>query len=93
MEPTQKYEEIISTINLDKIYHVVTKKSRLGAPEELNYAAMIISIVVSDYGQWNVPPLPFSYHQMTRNVPINASSLTRALYYKILHLKFIFDVL
>ena len=46
MEPTQKYEAIISTINLDKMYHPVTKKSRLGAPEELNYAAMIISFAV-----------------------------------------------
>ena len=46
MEPTQKYEEIISTIDLDKIYHAVTKKSRLGAPEELNYAGMIISFVI-----------------------------------------------
>lgn len=46
MEPTQKYEEIISAINLDSIYHKVTKKSRLGAPEELNYAAMVISFVV-----------------------------------------------
>src|SRR5699024_4564557 len=46
MEPTQKYEEIISAIDLDSIYHKVTKKSRLGAPEELNYAAMIISFTV-----------------------------------------------
>jgi len=46
MEPTQKYDAIISAIDLDKIYHAVTKKSRLGAPEELNYAAMIISIFV-----------------------------------------------
>ena len=46
MAPPQKYDAIISTINLDKIYHAVTKKSRLGAPEELNYAAMIISIFV-----------------------------------------------
>src|SRR5690606_23222842 len=46
MEPTQKYEAIISAIDLDKIYHKVTKKSRLGAPEELNYAAMIISTFV-----------------------------------------------
>ncbi|WP_077300748.1 IS1182 family transposase [Virgibacillus pantothenticus] len=46
MEPTQKYEAIIAAINLDKIYHAVTKKSRLGAPEELNYAAMIISFAV-----------------------------------------------
>lgn len=46
MEPTQKYEAIISTIDLDAIYHEITKKSRLGAPEELNYAAMIISIFI-----------------------------------------------
>ncbi|KGX84053.1 hypothetical protein N784_15285 [Pontibacillus litoralis JSM 072002] len=46
MEPTQKYEAIISAINLDKIYHKVPKKSRLGAPEGLNDAAMIISFVV-----------------------------------------------
>ncbi|SDL25225.1 IS1182 family transposase [Lacicoccus qingdaonensis] len=46
MEPTQKYDAIISAIDLDKIYHAVTKKSRLGAPEALNYAAMIISIFV-----------------------------------------------
>ncbi len=46
MEPTQKYEAVISAIDLDKIYHKVTKKSRLGAPEELNYAAMIISFAV-----------------------------------------------
>src|SRR5699024_6330178 len=46
MEPTQKYEAIISAIDLDSIYHEVTKKSRLGASEELNYAAMIISIFI-----------------------------------------------
>lgn len=46
MEPTQKYEAIISAIDLDKIHQKVTKKSRLGAPEELNYAAMIISTFV-----------------------------------------------
>src|SRR5690625_6987439 len=46
MEPTQKYDAIISAIDLGKIYHAVTKKSRLDAPEKLNYAAMIISIFV-----------------------------------------------
>ena len=46
MEPTEKYEAIISAIDLDAIYCAVTKKSRLGAPEELNYAAMIISCFV-----------------------------------------------
>lgn len=46
MQPTQKYDAIIAAIDLDKIHHEVTKKSRLGAPQELNYAAMIISTFV-----------------------------------------------
>lgn len=46
MEPAQKYEEIISAINLDAMHQAVIKKSRRGAPEELNYAAMIISLFV-----------------------------------------------
>jgi transposase len=46
MEPTQKYEAIISAIDLDGIYAKVNKKSWLGAPVELNYAAMIISICI-----------------------------------------------
>ena len=46
MEPTQKYEAIISAINLDLIYYEVMKKSRLGAPEELNHPAMIISLFI-----------------------------------------------
>ena len=46
MAPTQKYEAIMSAIDLDAIYRDITKKSRFGAPEELNYAAMIISLFV-----------------------------------------------
>jgi transposase len=46
MEPPHRYEAIISAIDLDTIYHAVTKKSRFGAPEELNYAAMIISAFI-----------------------------------------------
>src|SRR5690625_1461256 len=46
MEPTQKYDAIIATVNIEKMYHEVTKKSRLGAPEELNYPAMIISTFI-----------------------------------------------
>lgn len=46
MEPTQKYDAIISAIDLDAIYHEVAKKSRLGAPDGLNYAAMIISVFI-----------------------------------------------
>jgi len=46
MEPTHRYEAIISAIDLDKIYYEVNKKSRLGAPVELNYAAMIITFFI-----------------------------------------------
>lgn len=46
MEPTQKYETIISAIDLHRIYHEVMKKSNVGAPGELNYAAMIILIFI-----------------------------------------------
>ncbi len=46
MQPTQKYDAIISAINMDAIYYEVCKRSRLGAPTELNYAAMIISIFI-----------------------------------------------
>ncbi|MBB6451183.1 hypothetical protein HNR44_003177 [Geomicrobium halophilum] len=41
MEPTRRYDAIISAIDLDAICHVGNKKSQLGAPEELNYAAMV----------------------------------------------------
>lgn len=46
MEPTDKYDAIISAIDIRMIYRAVMKKSHRGAPEELNYAAMIISIFV-----------------------------------------------
>jgi transposase len=46
LEPTQRYDAVISAIDLDLIFQEVNKKSRFGAPVELNYAAMIISMVV-----------------------------------------------
>lgn len=46
MEPTQKYDAIISAIDMDAIYYEISKKSRFGAPTELNYGAMIISIFI-----------------------------------------------
>jgi len=46
MEPTQKYESIILALDMDAVYHQVAKKSRFGAPKELNYGAMIISFLV-----------------------------------------------
>lgn len=42
----QRYEEIISAIDLDKIYYEANKKSQLGAPVELNNAAKIITIFI-----------------------------------------------
>ncbi|ENH96138.1 transposase IS4 family protein [Gracilibacillus halophilus YIM-C55.5] len=33
MEPTHCYDAIISEIELDTIYHEISKKSRFGAPE------------------------------------------------------------
>src|SRR5690625_3557450 len=46
MQPTQKYDSIISAINMDLIYEKVGKQSQLGAPTELNYPAMIISLFI-----------------------------------------------
>src|SRR5699024_5030233 len=36
----------ISAINMDAIYYEISKKSRFGAPTELNYPAMIISVFI-----------------------------------------------
>ncbi len=46
LEPTQRYEAVISAIDLDAIFHKINKKSRFGAPVELNYSAMIVSLMV-----------------------------------------------
>ena len=45
LEPTQRFEAIFSTIDIDPILAVVMKKSLLGRPVELNYAAMIYSLL------------------------------------------------
>ena len=36
LQPTQKYNEIISARNMDLIYAEVSKKTKVGAPTELN---------------------------------------------------------
>lgn len=46
MQPTQKYNEIISAINIDLTYAEVSKETKVGAPTELNYPAMIISFFI-----------------------------------------------
>lgn len=45
LEPTQRFEAIFSTIDIDPILAVVAKKSRFGRPVELNYPAMIYSLI------------------------------------------------
>ncbi|MEK3989673.1 transposase [Robertmurraya sp. FSL R5-0851] len=45
LEPTQRYNAIFSTIDMDTAVFAVSKKSWLGAPTELNYSAMIYSLV------------------------------------------------
>jgi len=46
LEPTHRYDAILSAIDLDAIHYKVSKKSWLGAPTELNYGAMINSIFI-----------------------------------------------
>lgn len=45
LEPTQRYNAIFSTIDMDTAVFAVSKKSWLGTPTELNYSAMIYSLV------------------------------------------------
>jgi transposase len=46
LEPTQRYEAIVQAIDIDRLFRKVNKKSGLGKPVELNYAAMINSLVI-----------------------------------------------
>jgi transposase len=46
LEPTQRYEAILSAIDVEIIFNQVSKKSWRGAPVELNYRAMIHSLIV-----------------------------------------------
>ena len=45
LEPNQRFEAVFSTIDVSSIVHQVWKKSMYGAPVQLNYAAMIYSLV------------------------------------------------
>lgn len=46
LEPTQRYDAILSSIDVDSILFKVNKKSWLGAPTELNYTAMMYSLCI-----------------------------------------------
>ena len=45
LEPTHRFEATFAAVDIDPIFAVVTKKSHLGRPVELNYAAMIYSLL------------------------------------------------
>ncbi|ENQ3081246.1 transposase, partial [Bacillus cereus] len=45
LEPTRRFEAIFSTLTIEPILAVVSKRSIYGAPTELNYAAMIYALV------------------------------------------------
>lgn len=42
LEPTHRFEAIFSAVDIDPIFAVLTKKSLLGRPVELNYTTMIL---------------------------------------------------
>ncbi len=46
LEPTQRYDEIFSAVDINPILTVVAKKSNSGRPVELNYPAMVQALVV-----------------------------------------------
>ncbi|MHA6261264.1 transposase [Sporosarcina sp. CAU 1771] len=45
MEPTHRFNAIFSTINLEPIWSLFNKNTNVGAPRELNYGAMVYSLI------------------------------------------------
>jgi transposase len=45
LSPTQRFEAVFSSVDIEPIFDVVAKKSHLGRPVQLNYAAMIYSLI------------------------------------------------
>jgi transposase len=46
LEPTHRFNAVLSGIDIYPILDVVMKKSRYGQPQTLNYAAMIYSLII-----------------------------------------------
>lgn len=46
LEPTQRYDAILSAVDTDVIYQKIKKKSFKGTPVKLNYGAMINSLII-----------------------------------------------
>lgn len=49
LQPTQRFEAVFSTIDIHPIVHQASKKSMYGAPVQLNYAAMVYSLVARKF--------------------------------------------
>lgn len=45
LEPTQRFEAIFSSVDIEPILAVVSKKSRFGPPVKLNYRAMVYALI------------------------------------------------
>ncbi|WP_240378234.1 transposase, partial [Bacillus piscicola] len=45
MEPTQHFEAVFSPLNLNPIWVLLGKSSNMGAPRQLNYSAMVYSLI------------------------------------------------
>lgn len=45
MEPTHRFNTIFSTLNLEPIWILFRKQTNVGAPRELNYGAMVYSLI------------------------------------------------
>lgn len=45
MEPTHRFNALFSTVNLEPIWNFFEKNTKVGAPRELNYGAMVYSLI------------------------------------------------
>uniref|UniRef100_UPI0028A646F2 transposase n=1 Tax=Litoribacterium kuwaitense TaxID=1398745 RepID=UPI0028A646F2 len=45
MEPSNHFEAVFSALNLNPIWALLEKPNKLGAPRELNYGAMVYSLI------------------------------------------------
>jgi len=45
MEPTHHFKAVFSTVNLNPIWNLFDKPKKVGAPRELNYGAMVYSLI------------------------------------------------
>ena len=46
LEPTHRFNSILSGVDIHPILDVVMKRSRFGPPQTLNYTAMIYSLII-----------------------------------------------